>query len=130
MFEVNSQPIKRIGYGAMVLEGYYGSSEEADAVNVLVHAIENNMMIDSADAYGEGRNETLIKQAIEKADKDAFVATKFGIVFDKDKDGSQVDTGWGFPLKINGTKDYVQYAIDKSLERLGVEQLIYSMPII
>jgi len=118
-----SQPINPVGYGAMVLEGYYGQSSDADAINTLVHAINHNMMIDTADAYGAGHNESLIKQAIQQADKKAFVATKFGIVYEEGQGGSTMETGWGFPLTINGTRDYVHQAIDKSLERLGVEQI-------
>lgn len=123
MFTINSVPIKQIGYGAMGLEGYYGQSEDNSAIETLIHAIDQNMMIDTADAYGAGHNEILIKQAMEESTKDAFVATKFGIVFEEDQTGSQLDTGWGFPLTINGTRPYVSRAIDNSLERLGVEQI-------
>ncbi len=121
----NSQlhAIKQIGYGAMGLEGYYGESDDTAAVDTLVHAIEKGMMIDTADAYGAGHNEDLIKQAMQKTNEKAFIATKFGIVFEEGQTGSQLDTGWGFPLTINGTKEYVARAIDQSLERLGVEQI-------
>jgi len=119
----NFQNIKQIGYGAMGLEGYYGASDDAVAVDTLVHAIEQGMMIDTADAYGAGHNEDLIKQAVAKTDTKPFIATKFGIVFEEDQTGSQLDTGWGFPLTINGTKEYVARAIDNSLERLGVKQI-------
>jgi aryl-alcohol dehydrogenase-like predicted oxidoreductase len=44
----------------MVPEGYDGVSDDDDAAKTLVHAIEAGMMIDSADAYGGGHNETLI----------------------------------------------------------------------
>lgn len=120
--------VKQIGYGAMGLEGYYGESNDTQAVQTLLHAIEQGMMIDTADAYGAGHNEDLIKQALTKTNMPAFIATKFGIVFEEDQNGSQLDTGWGFPLTINGTKEYVTRAIDNSLERLGVEQidLIYA----
>ena len=123
MFTINSAPIKQIGYGAMGLEGYYGHSEDKVAIETLIHAIDQNMMIDTADAYGAGHNESLIKQAMQQSTKDTFVATKFGIVFEENQAGTQLDTGWGFPLTINGTKNYVKRAIDNSLERLGVEQI-------
>jgi len=123
MFNIDSVPIKQIGYGAMVLEGYYGGIDNESAIATLIHAIKHHMMIDTADAYGAGHNEGLIKQAIEQSDTKAFVATKFGIVFEEDQTGSQLDTGWGFPLTINGSKTYVQRAIDNSLNRLGVQQI-------
>lgn len=117
------QSIKKIGYGAMGLEGYYGASDDTAAVKTLVHAIEQGMMIDTADAYGAGHNEELIKQALQQTSHTAFIATKFGIVFEEGEVGNQIDTGWGFPLTINGTKEYVNRAIDNSLKRLGVEQI-------
>ncbi|OLQ93369.1 aldo/keto reductase [Vibrio panuliri] len=117
------QAVKQIGYGAMGLEGYYGASDDTQAVQTLVHAIESGMMIDTADAYGAGHNEDLIKQALAHTDQPAFIATKFGIVFEEEQTGSQLDTGWGFPLTINGTKEYVTRAIDNSLERLGVDSI-------
>jgi len=123
MFNVNAEPIRKIGYGAMGLEGYYGQSDDTTAVATLVHAIERNMMIDTADAYGAGHNELLIREALRKASRKAFVATKFGIVFEEGQTGSKLPTGWGFPLTINGTRPYVLRAIEKSLERLGLEQL-------
>jgi aryl-alcohol dehydrogenase-like predicted oxidoreductase len=80
--------INRLGYGAMVLEGYYGASDDKDAVGTLVHAIESGMMIDSADAYGGWHNELLVAEALRKSAADAFVATKFGIVFDENETGN------------------------------------------
>lgn len=123
MFTANDEAIRRIGYGAMGLEGYYGQSDDTTAVATLVHAIECNLMIDTADAYGAGHNELLVREAMAKAGRKAFVATKFGIVFEEGQTGSRLQTGWGFPLTINGTKPYVLRAIDRSLERLGVERI-------
>ena len=60
MFTINATPIKQIGYGAMGLEGYYGKSDDKAAIEALIYAIEHNMMIDTADAYGGGRSETMI----------------------------------------------------------------------
>ena len=115
--------IKNMGYGAMVLEGFYGNCDDSTAMEILVHAIDNNMMIDTADAYGSGHNENLIRQAMERSSSDAFVATKFAIVFEEDQTGSEISTGWGFPLTVNGTRAYVRRAVDNSLKRLGVEQI-------
>jgi aryl-alcohol dehydrogenase-like predicted oxidoreductase len=42
--------VGRLGYGAMVLEGYYGDSDDNSAVKTLLHAMDSGMMIDSADA--------------------------------------------------------------------------------
>jgi aryl-alcohol dehydrogenase-like predicted oxidoreductase len=113
-----------LGYGAMVLEGYYGASDDKQASGTIHRALEVGMnMIDTADAYGNGHNETLVGRAIAGKREQAFVATKFGIVFDKNETGTDLPTGWGFSLKINGRAPYVRKAINASLERLAVDTI-------
>jgi aryl-alcohol dehydrogenase-like predicted oxidoreductase len=111
-----------LGYGAMVLEGYYGASDDEQAVGAIHRALDVGMnMIDTADAYGNGHNETLIGRAIADRRQQAFVATKFGIVFEQSESGADLPTGWGFSLKINGKPPYVRQALSASLKRLGVD---------
>jgi aryl-alcohol dehydrogenase-like predicted oxidoreductase len=111
-----------LGYGAMVLEGYYGASDDDQAVQAIRRALDAGMtMIDSADAYGNGHNEALVGRAVRDRRREAFIATKFGIVFDPADTGTELPTSWGFSLKINGQPAYVRKALDGSLERLGVD---------
>ena len=110
-----------LGYGAMVLEGYYGASDDEAAVKTLQHAIDLGMMIDTADAYGNGHNELLVARALRDHRDQAFLATKFGIVFEEGETATDLPTGWGFSLRINGKRDYVLKALDDSLKRLGVD---------
>jgi aryl-alcohol dehydrogenase-like predicted oxidoreductase len=63
-----------LGYGAMVLEGYYGPADEEEAVRTLRRAIDLGMMIDSADAFGNGHNEALIARAIRGEDIEATIS--------------------------------------------------------
>ena len=112
-----------LGYGAMVLEGYYGSSNDDDAVETIRRSLDAGMtMIDSADAYGNRHNERLVGRAI-RGRRDAFVATKFGIVFDPAETGTDLPTGWGFSLQVNGRPDYAGRTLDASLSRLGVDAI-------
>jgi aryl-alcohol dehydrogenase-like predicted oxidoreductase len=110
-----------LGYGAMVLEGYYGASDDDAAVETIRHAIDLGMMVDSADAYGNGHNEELVARAIRDRRERVFVATKFGIAFDAGEAARDLPTGWGFSLRINATPDYARRALEGSLKRLGVE---------
>lgn len=120
----NGPRVSAIGYGAMGLEGYYGSAEENDSIATIQHALDTGMsFIDSADAYGNGHNEELIARAVAGRRDDAFIATKFGIVFEPDQQGTEVPTGWGFSLNINGRPDYVRRALDNSLQRLNTEHI-------
>ena len=112
-----------LGYGAMVLEGYYGASDDGEAIRTVHRALDAGLtMIDSADAYGNGHNEGLVGRAV-RGRSDAFVASKFGIVYAPEETGTDVPTGWGFSLKINGRPDYASRALDASLSRLGVGAL-------
>jgi len=120
----DGHPVGAIGYGAMGLEGYYGATDEENAVEVLRHALDEGCsLIDTADAYGNGHNEQLVGRAVANRRNEAFVATKFGIVFDPDETGTDVPTGWGFSLKINGKPEYVQRALENSLNRLGMSHI-------
>jgi len=120
----NGPLVSSIGYGAMGLEGYYGGTEEKSALSVIQHAIEVGCaFIDTADAYGNGHNEELVGRAVAANRAKAFVATKFGIVFDPAETGTEVPTGWGFSLNINGRPDYVKKAVDQSLQRLDMSHI-------
>jgi aryl-alcohol dehydrogenase-like predicted oxidoreductase len=111
-----------LGYGAMVLEGYYGASDDAEAAATIRRALDVGMtMIDSADAYGNGHNERLVGSVIAGRRSESFVATKFGIVFGAGDAGTDLPTGWGFSLKVNGRPAYVRKALAASLGRLGVD---------
>lgn len=83
-----------LGDGAMVLEGYYGASDDQAAVRTIQHALDIGMtMIDSADTYGSGHNESLVGSAVSDRRDQAFIATKFGIVFDANETGTDLPTG-------------------------------------
>jgi aryl-alcohol dehydrogenase-like predicted oxidoreductase len=71
-------------------------------------------MFDTSDMYGPYTNEVLLGRALEGKRDQAFIATKFGIVRDKDD-----------PTKrsINGRPDYVRSSIEGSLRRLGVDHV-------
>lgn len=117
--------VSAIGYGAMVLEGYYGAADEAAAVETLRRTLDLGVnFIDTADAYGNGHNETLVAQALAGGQrKDCVLATKFGIVFEPGETGTELPTGFGFSLRINGTPEYAQRCLEASLRRLGVETI-------
>jgi aryl-alcohol dehydrogenase-like predicted oxidoreductase len=120
----NGPKVGAVGYGAMVLEGYYGAADESAAVDTLRHALNIGVnFIDTADAYGNGHNETLLGRALKGRRKDCVVATKFGIVSDPSQKGTEFPTGWGFPLRLNGRPDYTRRALDGSLQRLRIDEI-------
>lgn len=113
-----------LGYGAMVLEGYYGSASETVGIHTIQHALDLGItLLDTADAYGNGHNESLIAKAIKGRRDDAFIATKFGIVFDPDQSATPFATGWDFAIPLNGTPAYARRALERSLQRLAIDTL-------
>ncbi|MCG7934280.1 MAG: aldo/keto reductase [Candidatus Thiodiazotropha taylori] len=119
----NGPLLPRLGYGAMVLEGFYGEAKHSGALSTLHHAMDQGIMIDTADAYGDGHNERLIGEVVQARKDDPFIATKFGIVFDSAQPSREIKTGWGFSLNINASPEYAQKALDDSLQRLGVDTI-------
>ncbi|WP_435316802.1 aldo/keto reductase [Haloarchaeobius sp. TZWSO28] len=108
--------VKRLGFGAMRLTGeeILGSpADEEYAHEVLQHAVDLGVdLIDTADSYGPGVSERLIAEALDTTRNDLVVATKGGLLRNRD--------GEWLPL---GDPDYLRNAHLCSLDRLGVESI-------
>jgi aryl-alcohol dehydrogenase-like predicted oxidoreductase len=108
----------------MALAGYYGDVRDDDAVDTIRHAIDTGMsFIDTADAYNNGQNEQLVGRAIAGRRSEVVLATKFGIVFEAGKTGTELPTNWGYSLTINTSPEYMQDALDASLKRLNTDYI-------
>jgi aryl-alcohol dehydrogenase-like predicted oxidoreductase len=115
--------VSRIGFGAMALSHVYGSTDPAEALRTLNHAIDIGVtFIDTADVYGEprpgtegpaGTNEELIAEVLRHRRDEVQLATKFGIT---GKIGGNAGGN-----RIRGDRDYVRSACEASLRRLGTD---------
>jgi pyridoxine 4-dehydrogenase len=114
--------VNRIGYGAMHLTGpgMWGPVEDEDnAVAVLRRAVELGVnFIDTADCYGPGFNERLIRKALHPYPEDLVICTKGGLLrsgpTDWDHKGELYITPCGRPA-------YLRQQVELSLANLGVE---------
>jgi len=94
----------------MSLSGVYGESNDAEAVALIRHALDQGVtLLDSADMYGWGQNEELVGRAIAGRRDEVVLATKFGQV--------RSEAGQG----VNGRPEYVRKACEASLKRLKVD---------
>jgi aryl-alcohol dehydrogenase-like predicted oxidoreductase len=103
------------GLGCMGMSEFYGEPDEAAAIETIHRALELGVtMLDTADMYGFGDNEQLIGRAIADRRDEVLVATKFGLIRDRED-----------PRKrgINGRPEYVMAACDHSLRRLGIDHI-------
>jgi len=105
--------VPAIGLGCMVLPGFYFAGSEEQAIATLHRAADIGMnFLDTADAYGAGKNEELVGRAIKGRRDRYLIASKFGNVITPNA-GREID----------GRPEYVQSACEASLKRLGIETL-------
>jgi aryl-alcohol dehydrogenase-like predicted oxidoreductase len=102
----------RIGFGAWAIGGTWGEVSREDAKATLHAALEEGMtFIDTADVYGDGRSERIIREVLaERPGERPFVATKAGRRL-----APHVAEGY--------TGANLEAFIDRSLTNLGVERL-------
>src|SRR5712671_3373469 len=101
-----------VGLGCMSFSGIYGTSDDAEAIRVIHHALDRGVtLLDSSDMYGWGHNETLLGMALPGGRRaKVALATKFG-QFQRPN----------APSGVNGRPEYVKAACEASLKRLGVD---------
>ncbi len=107
-----SLPVSEIGFGAWQIGSAWGDVSEADGRAALHAALDAGVtFIDTADVYGDGRSETIIREVLkERSGPRPFVATKAGRRLNP-------HTADGYNRKN------LEAFIDRSLANLGIESL-------
>lgn len=116
--------VHRIGYGAMHLTGYgmWGDYPDSDAaVALLRRAVDLGVnFVDTADAYGPGHNERIIRKALHPYPDGVVVSTKGGLL----RSGPSDWTGDGAPYIVPcGRPEYLRQQVEVSLHNLGTETI-------
>jgi aryl-alcohol dehydrogenase-like predicted oxidoreductase len=103
--------VAAVGLGCMSMTPIYGEPSEPEAIATVHRAVELGVdLVDTSDAYGNGKNEELVGRAIKGRRDKIVLATKFGQIRSPDGGGS-----------VCGTPDYVKSACAASLKRLDVD---------
>jgi len=109
----SSLEVSAIGLGCMTMTGLYGACDDNEAIATIHRAADVGVnLLDTSDAYGNGKNETFVGQAIADRRDRYIVITKFGNV--RHPDGRQ---------GVNSRPEYVIEACDASLKRLGIDTI-------
>lgn len=117
--------VTTIGFGAWAIGGKnWGPTDDEVSKRALHAALDEGVtLIDTADVYGFGHSEELIREVLdERGGKpdELVIATKAGndFYFATEKD----DIGYG-PIRSNADKDYILHAAEQSLKGLNVDCL-------
>ena len=114
-------PVRRMGFGAMRLTGpgvWGPPDDEPNARAVLRRAVELGVQfIDTADVYGPGDNERLIREALHPYAPGLVIGTKGGLV----RSGPATRANPG--MSMNGTEAHIRAAVEGSLRLLGLERI-------
>ncbi|HEU4603741.1 MAG TPA: aldo/keto reductase [Steroidobacteraceae bacterium] len=104
--------VSEIGFGAWAIGGSWGDVDEGQARDALLAALETGTtFIDTADVYGDGRSERIIRDVLKQwRGHRPIVATKAGRRL-----SPHVASGYA--------RENLESFVDRSLKNLGVETL-------
>lgn len=111
---LRQEKLPAIGLGCMSMSHAYGTPNDEESLATLNLALELGITFwDTADVYGNGRNEELLAQVLVPNRSKIFIATKFGF--------TQTDDGKG--MSFNGSPAYLRKAVEASLRRLNIDTI-------
>jgi aryl-alcohol dehydrogenase-like predicted oxidoreductase len=107
----NKEQLSAIGLGCMSMSHAYGVPDDPESIETLHLALDLGINFwDTADVYGNGRNEELVSNVLRTNRDKIFIATKFG--FRAAADG-RLST-------FDGSPAYIKQAVEASLKRLKI----------
>ena len=71
--------VSTISFGAWAVGGTWGTVDDSESLKAMNRAVDLGVnFFDTADVYGDGRSEKLIRQLKSERSEEIIVATKFG----------------------------------------------------
>ncbi len=108
------EQLSAIGLGCMSMSHGYGVPDDVESIKALHLALDLGINFwDTADIYGNGKNEELIAGTLKENRDKIFIATKFGFR------GYEEGKLRGF----DGSAAYAKQAVEASLKRLQIDTI-------
>ena len=112
---IGTLEVSALSLGCMGMTGFYGNADRERCIQTIQTAFEQGIsFFDTADNYGFGENESLLGSAIAPFREKVSIATKVGVV--RNRETPNV-------VSINGTPEYIKKQCTVSLKRLGVSTI-------
>ena len=117
--------VSELGFGTWTVStGWWGDYTDDQARDLIRAGLELGInYIDTADAYGNGRGETVLAPIL-KDHPDLVVGTKFGYDFYNNPERPRGQR----ELPQDMSPKFIRFACEQSLSRLGVEQIAIYQP--
>ena len=107
------EKLSAVGLGCMGMSFAYGPVDDTESIATLHRALDLGINFwDTADMYGNGKNEELISKVLVPNRDKVFIATKFG--FRWREDGTNY---------FDGSVAHLKNAVEASLKRLNIDTI-------
>ncbi len=121
-----------VGLGTWAIGGWmWGGTNEADSIRAIQAALDAGItLIDTAPIYGFGVSEELVGKAIKGRREQVVLATKCGLVWDReggdyyfDSDDEHPRQGGGYTVYKYLAPESIRQEVEQSLKRLQTETI-------
>jgi aryl-alcohol dehydrogenase-like predicted oxidoreductase len=120
VIRIGDQQVRRLAFGAMRVSGARNAEgvRDREEARRLYRAVQERGVnfIDTANIYGYGESEEILREALAPYPKDLLIGTKAGFKPGKIEPGKT-------SLPPLGRPEHIKEECDKSLKRLGLEQI-------